>query len=237
MIGIYKITNLINNKIYIGQSINIEKRWEEHRRSVNYINNHTYNYPLYRAIRRYGLNNFTFEIIEECNINELTEKEQYWINYYNSIVPNGYNQEQAIDSKKGENCNWAILNKEKINQIIDLLKNSNLLINQIAKQFNVSSSCIEDINKGKNWVQDNLEYPIRKKAKSLAHSGEYSNNTVLTNALVMEIRQRYVNESLNNIYKDYKNLIGFSGLKKICYGVTWKNLPVYKKREQKWITY
>ena len=77
MIGIYKITNLCNNKSYIGQSVDIEKRWGEHRRAVNYKNEHTYNYPLYRAMRKYGIHNFLFEIVEEVDIKSLTEREQY----------------------------------------------------------------------------------------------------------------------------------------------------------------
>lgn len=65
-----------------------------------------------------------------------------------------------------------------------------------------------------------MNYPIRKKAKSLAKSGEYSNNAILTNSVVMEIRHRYVNETLPEIYEDYKDIMSFSGFKKICYGVT-----------------
>ena len=87
MIGIYKIENQINGKVYIGQSINIARRWKEHRSRAN--NNDT---PLYRAINKYGLENFTFEILEECSVSELNEKEIYWIKYYNSTNRNiGYN--------------------------------------------------------------------------------------------------------------------------------------------------
>ena len=237
MIGIYRIYNKINNKNYIGQSINIEKRWEEHKRAMNYENEHTYNYPLYKAFRKYGLDSFEFSILEQCDSPQLTQKEQYWIDYYNSLVPNGYNQELAIEPKRGEKCNFATLTDEQTTQIIDLLKNSNLLMSQIGEMFGVSGACIEDINKGRRRVQDNIEYPIRKNAKSFAKSGENHNRTTLTNAIVMEIRQRYVTETLEQIYLDYQDLIGFSGLKKICYGATWKHLPVYKKREKKWITY
>lgn len=92
MIGIYKITNKVNNKIYIGQSINIAERWREHRYRYNRVEETSYNYPLYRAFRKYTLDNFSFEIIEECTFEELDKRETYWIQYYNSILPNGYNQ-------------------------------------------------------------------------------------------------------------------------------------------------
>ncbi len=93
MIGIYKITNQINNKVYVGQSINIYKRWSEHKAQHiwNNPNYHGYNYPLYRAFRKYGLDNFIFEVIEECDNDELNAREIYWIQYYDSCN-NGYNQ-------------------------------------------------------------------------------------------------------------------------------------------------
>lgn len=236
MIGIYKIQNKVNNKIYIGQSICIEKRWKEHQNNAFNINIHTYNYPLYRAIRKYGLENFQFTVIEETSIENLTEEEQYWIDYYNTLDPNlGYNLVPAIDSKKGENCNWAILSNQDTQLIILLIQQTSLTFIEIGKMFNVSSSCIEDINKGRRRRQENLSYPLRSNAKAMAHRGEKQNTATLTEGQVLEIRNRYVNEDVKTIYKDYAHLIGLAGFKKVCYGVTWKHLPCYKKREQKWI--
>lgn len=63
MIGIYKITNLINNKIYIGQSVHIERRWSEHKSSVK-TNKRIY--YLHKAMCKYGINNFKFEVLVEC---------------------------------------------------------------------------------------------------------------------------------------------------------------------------
>ena len=236
MIGIYKIQNKVNNKIYIGQSICIEKRWKEHQNNAFNINTHTYNYPLYRAIRKYGLENFQFTVIEETSIENLTEEEQYWIDYYNTLNPNlGYNLVPAIDSKKGENCNWAILNNQDTQLIISLIQQTSLTFIEIGKMFNVSGSCIEDINKGRRRRQENLSYPLRSNAKAMAHRGEKQNTATLTECQVLEIRNRYVNEDVKTIYEDYSHLIGLAGFKKVCYGVTWKHLPCYKKREQKWI--
>lgn len=87
MIGIYKITNKTNNKVYIGQSINIEQRWKTHLKKSRILNT-----PLYQAMRKDGIENFLFEVIEECNQEQLNNKEKYWINYYNSTNSNkGYN--------------------------------------------------------------------------------------------------------------------------------------------------
>lgn len=96
MIGIYKIENLINHKKYIGQSIDIYERWQEHKR-INERNSKVVkqSYPLYRAFNKYGIDNFLFEVIEECDREELDEKERYWISYYHTYINdpqcNGYN--------------------------------------------------------------------------------------------------------------------------------------------------
>ena len=84
MIGIYKIENKINGKVYIGQSKDIERRWEEHKscRKPNAI--------LTIVFQKYGVSNFDFSVIEECQQDELDEREKYWIQYYNSFE-DGYN--------------------------------------------------------------------------------------------------------------------------------------------------
>lgn len=83
--GIYKITNIINNKSYIGSSVDIYTRWREHKRRSKCKSEWTkdvYESPLYRSFRKNGLENFTFEIIEEVSPNNLLEREQYWYDYY-----------------------------------------------------------------------------------------------------------------------------------------------------------
>lgn len=93
MFSVYKITNLINNKSYIGSSIRVEKRWKEHINVSKNINHKNYNYPLYIAFRKYGLDNFTFEIIRDDfdSIGEMQLFEKEMIIFYNTYN-NGYNQ-------------------------------------------------------------------------------------------------------------------------------------------------
>ena len=92
MIGIYKITNQVNGKVYIGQSVHIKQRWNQHRSAAFNPNDKEYNKYFYYSIRKYGLKNFTFEVIEECKQEELNEKEIYWIKYYDSTnKEKGYN--------------------------------------------------------------------------------------------------------------------------------------------------
>ena len=95
--GIYMIKNMINGKVYIGQAVNIERRWNEHISELN--GNRHFNQHLQRAWNKYGANNFIFSVIEKCSENNLTKREQYWINYYGGIDNNNnYNFREASSS-------------------------------------------------------------------------------------------------------------------------------------------
>lgn len=80
MIGIYKIENSLTKRVYVGQSINIEKRFKEHIKQLN-KNIHP-NYHLQRAWNKYGEDNFSFSLIEECEQKALNDKETYWKLFY-----------------------------------------------------------------------------------------------------------------------------------------------------------
>lgn len=86
---IYKITNKINGKVYIGKTMRtVEERWKEYckdseRKRCN-------KRPLYNAMNKYGVENFTIEKIEECLVDEACDREIYWIQYYSSYH-DGYN--------------------------------------------------------------------------------------------------------------------------------------------------
>lgn len=96
--GIYKITNKINGKCYIGQSTDIEKRWKTHK--SNWIQKTERRKLLYRAFRKYGIENFTFEILQKCKKEILDEREEYWIAKYDSFK-NGYNMNRGGHSHRG----------------------------------------------------------------------------------------------------------------------------------------
>ena len=81
--GIYKVTNKVNGKVYIGQSVDIGRRWRAHMTAKDDIYFH-------KAIQKYGVENFEWEVIEKCKKSELDERESYWIEYYDSFN-NGYN--------------------------------------------------------------------------------------------------------------------------------------------------
>lgn len=97
---IYKITNVVNNKIYIGQTIHtIKHRWNEH-----VCKSKTENTYLYKSMRKYGVNNFKIEQIDEAvDKQELDEKERNYIASFNSFIPYGYN----ISLGGGNNDNFT----------------------------------------------------------------------------------------------------------------------------------
>lgn len=87
IIGIYKITNP-NGKIYIGQSTNIYRRWKQYLSSPkSYIGQ----VKLYNSLQKYNPDNHIFEITEECNIEQLDEREIYWGLQYDVLSDNGLN--------------------------------------------------------------------------------------------------------------------------------------------------
>lgn len=156
-IGIYKIENLINHKKYIGQSRNIERRWKDEKQRAFYEFAREYDYPISRALRKYGLENFSFSIIEECPIEKLNERERYWINYYNTFFE-GYNQTLG-----GEATNTKP--KEKIIGIVKDLENTDMPHREIAEKWDISIEMVQGINTGRYWHQDNRDYPIQKRSK------------------------------------------------------------------------
>lgn len=92
---IYKITNLVNNKVYIGQTVRtLKERMMEHNRHRTTM--------IDKALKKYGKENFNIELLDSANtLEELNEKEIYYINYYNSKKPNGYNLCNGGDNTKG----------------------------------------------------------------------------------------------------------------------------------------
>lgn len=162
MIGIYIITNQINGKVYIGQSQNIELRWKAHRNRPFNSNSNDYEKPLYRAIRKYGLDNFSFQILEQCDIKDLDNREKYWIDYYKSTdVNNGYNL-----TKGGETGVPIKISEEERDKIIDYLQTSDKTQEEIAKEFNVSQRLVSGINLGEYWIREDIIYPIRKRQEN-----------------------------------------------------------------------
>jgi group I intron endonuclease len=154
MKDIYIIRNVINGKIYIGQSNNVEERWYKH---VWDAKNRITNMPLHEDIRLYGEDKFNYTVIEQCSDEIANDREQFWIKYFNATGPNGYN----VIGRGVDNPN-AIFDKETLNNIINEIMYSGLSNRKIAQKYNCSDTVIWAINNGEAYKDPNLSYPLKK---------------------------------------------------------------------------
>ena len=128
MTGIYKITCMGNNKVYVGQSMSIKRRWRDHQRALKEGTHH--NKHLQSAYNKYGEQSFTYEILELCSKNKLNEREQFYISIFDSFK-NGFNCDLGGSNISGEaNPMYGMSGKKSpryIDQVIQLsLKGENI---------------------------------------------------------------------------------------------------------------
>lgn len=135
---IYIITNSINGKVYIGQTIQtLKKRWQEHCRKG--FSDSERNMRIKRAINKYGRENFRIIELERCSTEELDEKEIYYISLYDSYN-SGYNS-----TKGGKSGTRGLkLDKEQQSSCAELYK-SGFSLREIAKEFGVDKATIKHI--------------------------------------------------------------------------------------------
>lgn len=231
--GIYQIKNLKTNKIYIGQSKNIEYRWKQHQN--NFLSHLDGSPLLYQAFIKEGIENFSFSILEEVKDEKLlNEREEFYILKNNTLSPNGYNCILPTDSLRGEHNIKNKISKQEVDEIKNLLKNSKLTIKEIANKYNLSLSNIYRINRGEIWNDFTQLYPIRFE-NQLARKGSKNGHSLFTEDEVYNIRKQYVYKSVDELYEEYKDKCSYSGFKKIVQGTTYKNVPIYKKKLKIWI--
>ena len=226
MIGIYKFTNKINNKIYIGQSKNIENRYIRHL----YDAKRGSKTMLHQAIRKYGIENFSFDIIAECAIDELNYKEKYYIEYFNSIMPYGYNMQSGGQPESFEP--YMKFSREDILEIYDIIASTTKTFAEIGAEYGVSGTLIRYINIGSQYAIDGITYPIRglleteqirKSAISKALQGENSYKSTITYQQALEIIDDLIsNLDLKLIDIAQKYHTTYDVVKDINRGKSWK---------------
>ena len=188
---IYTITNTINNKIYVGQTNDPRRREREHF-ALGYVDPKIEQKVLYQAMQKYGIENFIFTIIEGP-IENYNEREQFWIEHYNSLVPNGYNMTSGGDAPptlKGEAHPLCSHNREIIEQIQQLLSTTDQSTEEIAQKFNYNPSSINRINLGQLWYNENLTYPLR-----LEHTKQFQEerkNNIIQDLLHTSLTQKEI---------------------------------------------
>ena len=188
------IKNNINNKSYIGQSINIENRWTHHKSELN--NNRHINDYFQNAWNKYGEDNFSFIVIEECKESELNEKEIYYINKYNSMN-NGYNLCEGGNGIRGYRHT-----KEEIEKM-RMIQNPKTIL-QIDSQLNI-------VNKWHGTSHISKELGYSKRNIDLCCKMEYGHKTAYGYYWFYE--EDYINDKINWDYYLSEQKIIYDGKK------------------------
>lgn len=240
MIGIYCIENKINKKKYVGQSNNIERRFKEHCYSNNQV--------IDKAITKEGVSNFNFYILEECSITALNEKEDFWIKKENCIIPNGYNIGYCHSTSIGEkNSQSKLTNEDVIFLRVVYDKKEYHSCREIWNKYyknKITYASFTMVFNGKKWShikpevftkENNDYYKDTSRTNWMENqNGEKNLNSVCLEEDVIKIRKMYVKKERKEIFKifpQYSQRL----ITSIISGQNWKNLPIYKKREKKWI--
>lgn len=181
MIGhIYKVTNLINNKVYIGQTIQtVQNRWYRHCGKSG-ISQAELNTHFKRAILKYGKDNFKIETIEDCDSSLLNEREKYYISYFDSYN-NGYNS--TLGGRDGFK---PYKTNDETNHQIAQLYEEGFSLREIGREYNLDKTTVKG-------VLNRLNITLRKR-RTYKFTEKVRNNIIsdLKNGLTRkEVIQKY----------------------------------------------
>ena len=233
MIGIYKITNIQNGRMYIGQSNNIERRFKEHQtkgaKSRILVD---------VAIKKHGKKNFIYEVLEECLSEELDAREVFWIDYFNS-TKKGYNfSTGGKQQSRGENNGRALVTEEDVRKIRTayLARRKRREVYQDFKD-KITFNTFAKIWDGTQWshiMPEIFTAESKEFYSKQASNGELSASAKFSNEEVIALRERYANETAKEIYKGLEERCSYQTLQAILWGRSYKDLPVYKKKQKEW---
>lgn len=227
MIGIYKFTSKTTGLSYIGQSIKIEDRYNQH---LLKMNDKTENSKWYQALREQGIDNFEFSVLEECNPEELNMREIYWIAEFNSYK-NGYNSTPGGQSK--------FYNPLPIYEAWD----SGLSPLEISQKLNIGLTCIYyNLKNYKNY--DKHEAKIR--GGRLAHKTALKSNHIINTTIYQyDLKGNFIRDwpSCKEVVRNHSSwdssYIGkvVAGKRKTAYGYQWthyysEKIEPYKEKNQ-----
>ena len=202
---IYKIENQINHKVYIGQTIkSLNKRFNQHKN--NYTKPYFSQIHLYRAFKKYGIANFSFEKIERVNDENLDEREKYWIAYYNSYE-NGYNS--TLGGRDIELYKWDY---EQIKKLYDEYRSAR----KVAKIIGCDHSTIDNIINKMNWPRYSVSSQrlhrivlTKEDTEYIFSSLEEAANWLIENKITKSTSVRNVRQQLSNSKAKSKKYYGF----------------------------
>lgn len=208
--GIYTITNNINNKKYVGLSKNCYKRWYDHKEAAKRPKKpYQFRVPIYNAMRKYGINNFSFDIIEECPIDKLKEREVYWIEKLDTYN-NGYNATKGGDLPeghvlKGEEHGMSKLTLEdvKLCRLLYQQGEKSREVWELNYKEKIKYNGFQRMWHGKTW-----KHVMPEVFKENPHPRKH-----ITQEQIIDIRKKSENMSAWEIYnKYYKGIIGYASI-------------------------
>lgn len=157
---VYKITNLINGKIYIGQTNNVKRRYQEH------LHDKRNGHPIHLAMKKYGRENFVCDILYHGE--NYNEEERQWIAHYEANNKDkGYNITSGGQDSSGESNPMAKITQEQAQEVIDLLLYTNLSVDEISNETGLSVGFINHINHGESWSSTEYTYPLKSFSNKL----------------------------------------------------------------------
>lgn len=233
MIGIYIITNKINGKVYIGKSNDIERRIKEH-----FFRKSQRDCTIDQAIDKYGVENFEWEVVVECSIQDIDDYEIRWIDFYKGRG-NCYNIDGGGQRTHGSYNGNAKLTEQDVKDI-RLAYASMSSTRQIEYQkykTKISFGTFASIWDGRTWKHVMPEVytdHTRNFYAKEATNGSRSPLACFSNEEVLTLRRRYVEEAASVIYLDYQDRCSYGTLQAILCGRTYKDVPIYYKQKKTW---
>lgn len=207
---IYKITNNVNGKCYIGKTLgSIEKRWQEHQHDSQTRKKEIR--PLYRAFNKYGIKNFSIEQIEECDEDILSEREIYWIKYYNSYHY-GYNATMGGDGKQFFDHDKILEELKKAPYPIEIGKKIGCSADTVRIIAHKNNIKVKNKGCGQNVASPKIVYQYSLNGEFIQ---EFSSTMDAGKWLVSQGKAKSV-ESRNHIGEVCR------GLRSTAYGYKWK---------------
>ena len=237
---VYKITNIINSKVYIGiTTCSLEYRWSKHITESKNIKNTKH---LYKSMRKYGLENFSIEQIDSTNdFKKLGELEREYIKLYDSQNPQkGYNLTAG-----GESCQWDGNSSAKLtyDDVVDIRKIYAEGILKLEECWNIykdkiSYSAFQKVWSGVNWqgIMDEIytKENIDLHKYQRRNPGSKNGNSKMTEELVLTARKFYVNHSLQETFEKYGEGYSKDGFRGVL-SRTYSHIPIYKKMKKYWL--
>lgn len=245
---VYKITNKLDQKCYIGITVDLEERWKQHRlygtSDSKYYKKYQKTYPLYIAIQKDGLSNFTFEIIKDnvLTLKELGELERKYIKEFHShISEHGYNQTWGGEAPQWDANPRATLTVDDVVDIRIIYNKCEIGVSECWEMYKdrISYSAFEKVWEGQTWKGIMMEvYTEENKNKHKneisRQKGKDNGNAIYTDEEVLELRRYYVTHTLEETYQKYgqksKSKQGFRSTVDRSYTY----LPIYSKVKKKW---